>query len=110
MQFIVRVIMRVLFGVAKARPSSRRMPRLGARRVLACLFRFFPSNGLICGSIANVEFRSAGAAGAQVPYKHKVGGSNPSPTTMALEGSSPNGRRPFFRFQALSVLLFSLCV
>ena len=63
MQFIVRVIMRVLFGVAKARPSSRRMPRLGARRVLACLFRFFPSSGLICGSIANVEFRSAGAAG-----------------------------------------------
>ena len=25
---------------------------------------------------------SSGAAGAQVPYKHKVGGSNPSSTTM----------------------------
>ena len=24
---------------------------------------------------------SSGAAGAQVPYKHKVGGSNPSSTT-----------------------------
>lgn len=30
---------------------------------------------------------SAGAAGAQVPYKHKVGGSNPSPTTI-------NSKRP----------------
>ena len=26
--------------------------------------------------------RSRGAAGAQVPYKHTVGGSNPSATTM----------------------------
>lgn len=25
---------------------------------------------------------SSGAAGAQVPYKHKVGGSNPSSTTI----------------------------
>ena len=30
--------------------------------------------------------RSAGAAGAQVPYKHKVGGSNPSPTTTNSSG------------------------
>ena len=27
--------------------------------------------------------RARGAAGAQVPYKHKVGGANPSATTMS---------------------------
>ena len=32
--------------------------------------------------------RSRGAAGAQVPYKHKVGGSNPSATTRSIRRSS----------------------
>lgn len=33
-----------------------------------------------CGKIPRM--RPVGAAGAQVPYKHKVGGSNPSPATI----------------------------
>ena len=37
---------------------------------------------------------SSGAAGAQVPYKHKVGGSNPSSTT--IEFKSPINRWGFF--------------
>ena len=42
--------------------------------------------------------RSVGAAGAQVPYKHKVTGSNPSPTTTNAcgpPGAAPGG--PLFR-------------
>ena len=33
-------------------------------------------------------FRSSGAAGAQVPYKHKVVGSNPISTTRKTAGQS----------------------
>ena len=33
--------------------------------------------------------RPVGAAGAQVPYKHKVGGSNPSPTTTESHEARP---------------------
>lgn len=43
---------------------------------------------------------SSGAAGAQVPYKHKVGGSNPSSTTM-------NFRRPPLVFSG-GLFVFSL--
>lgn len=35
-------------------------------------------------NVSRETFWSIGAAGAQVPYKHKVGGSNPSSTTMIL--------------------------
>ncbi len=34
---------------------------------------------------------SSGAAGAQVPYKHKVGGSNPSSTTINNQGPHNGG-------------------
>ena len=41
-------------------------------------------------------FRAIGAAGAQVPYKHKAGGSNPSSPTTNSETSSNGG---LFRFR-----------
>ena len=56
----------------------------------------------------NAFIRSVGAAGAQVPYKHKVGGSNPSPTTIERKSQASPG---FFRRRSVSgetpLLLFS---
>lgn len=46
------------------------------------------------------KHRSVGAAGAQVPYKHKVGGSNPSPTTTKDQARS-HICSGLFQFQAL---------
>lgn len=43
------------------------------------------------------ETRAIGAAGAQVPYKDKVGGSNPSSPTIGYEKGRRMFRRPFFR-------------
>lgn len=43
----------------------------------------------IRASVSRSTKGSRGAAGAQVPYKHKVGGSNPSATTMIIRRSSP---------------------
>ena len=40
---------------------------------------------------AKRSFRAIGAAGAQVPYKHKAGGSNPSSPTTNSETSSNGG-------------------
>ena len=45
---------------------------------------------------AKRSFRAIGAAGAQVPYKHKAGGSNPSSPTINSKTSSDGG---LFRFQ-----------
>ncbi len=45
---------------------------------------------------AKRSFRAIGAAGAQVPYKHKAGGSNPSSPTTNSETSSNGG---LFYFQ-----------
>lgn len=42
------------------------------------------------------ETRAIGAAGAQVPYKDKVGGSNPSSPTIGYEKGRRMFRRPFF--------------
>ena len=42
------------------------------------------------------ETRAIGAAGAQVPYKDKVGGSNPSSPTIGYEKGRLAFRRPFF--------------
>lgn len=46
------------------------------------------------------KHRSVGAAGAQVPYKHKVGGSNPSPTTTRDQARS-HIYSGLFQFQTL---------
>lgn len=40
---------------------------------------------------AKRSFRAIGAAGAQVPYKHKAGGSNPSSPTTNSKASSDGG-------------------
>ncbi len=40
---------------------------------------------------AKRSFRAIGAAGAQVPYKHKAGGSNPSSPTTNSKTSSNGG-------------------
>ena len=40
---------------------------------------------------AKRSFRAIGAAGAQVPYKHKAGGSNPSSPTINSKTSSDGG-------------------
>ena len=45
---------------------------------------------------AKRSFRAIGAAGAQVPYKHKAGGSNPSSPTTNSKTSSDGG---LFRFR-----------
>ena len=42
----------------------------------------------IRASVSRSTKGSRGAAGAQVPYKHKVGGSNPSATTRSIRRSS----------------------
>ena len=60
---------------------------------------------------AKRSFRAIGAAGAQVPYKHKAGGSNPSSPTINFKTSSDGG---LFRFQGRSLgfeprLKVSLC-
>jgi hypothetical protein len=46
------------------------------------------------------SIRPVGAAGAQVPYKHKVTGSNPVPATINSEADGQNRR--LFHFEAFT--------
>lgn len=78
--------------LAPVRLSSACLP---CRRTCGTIF--------IRASVSRSTKGSRGAAGAQVPYKHKVGGSNPSATTRSIRRSSPIFEAvACFRFQGSS--------